>query len=116
MSFGGEYLAHSIWNELEMSAFLKNDKDPEKPVGSSQPAAIGRIAENFPDLSIVISHLMSPRRNHRTEWEEGLKIMKKNNISFDLAALHHKVRPENYPFPTEISSIRESVLCAGGIT
>jgi hypothetical protein len=26
--------------------------------------------------------------------------MKQENIHFDLAALHHKVRPEAYPFPT----------------
>ncbi|MCK9349104.1 MAG: amidohydrolase, partial [Sphaerochaeta sp.] len=37
---------------------------------------------------------------HRRELEEGLKTMNRENIYFDLAALHHKVRPENYPFPT----------------
>ncbi|MDD4301912.1 MAG: amidohydrolase family protein [Sphaerochaeta sp.] len=68
--------------------------------GSNQPHAIRNIAEAFPHMPIVICHLMSPRRNHRRELEEGLKTMNRENIYFDLAALHHKVRPENYPFPT----------------
>ncbi len=68
--------------------------------GSNQPGAIRNIAETFPGLPLVICHLMSPRRHHRKELEEGLKTMKRENIHFDLAALHHKVRPEEYPFPT----------------
>ncbi len=68
--------------------------------GSNQPHAIRNIAEAFPHMPIVICHLMSPRRNHRRELEEGLKTMNRENIYFDLAALHHKVRPESYPFPT----------------
>ncbi|MGH0053517.1 MAG: amidohydrolase family protein [Sphaerochaetaceae bacterium] len=67
--------------------------------GSNQPKAIRNIAASFPRMNIVICHLMSPRRHHKTELEEGLTIMKRENINFDLAALHHKVRPEAYPFP-----------------
>jgi len=68
--------------------------------GSNQPQAIRNIADAFPNMNIVVCHLMSPRRQHRKELTEGLTIMKKENIYFDLAALHHKVRPEDYPFPT----------------
>ncbi|MFA6784475.1 MAG: amidohydrolase family protein [Sphaerochaeta sp.] len=68
--------------------------------GSNQPKAIRQIAERFPKMEIVICHLMSPRRNHRTELETGLLLMKKENIHFDLSALHWKVRPEQYPYPT----------------
>jgi predicted TIM-barrel fold metal-dependent hydrolase len=68
--------------------------------GSNQPGAIKTIAENFPKMNIVVCHLMSPRRNHLRELTEGLTIMKRENIHFDLAALHWKVRPEQYPFPT----------------
>ncbi len=68
--------------------------------GSNQPAAVRHIANSFPELGIVVCHLMSPRRNHRKELTEGLTVMNRENISFDLAALHWKVRPEEYPFPT----------------
>lgn len=68
--------------------------------GSHQPNAIRNIARQFPNLEIVICHLASPRRQHRAELTDALQTMKAENIHFDLAALHHKVRPEAYPFPT----------------
>ncbi|MEA4863891.1 MAG: amidohydrolase family protein [Sphaerochaeta sp.] len=68
--------------------------------GSNQPKAIRAIAEAFPAMSIVVCHLMSPRRQHLQQLQEGLATMKRENIHFDLAALHWKVRPEAYPFPT----------------
>ena len=66
---------------------------------SNQPDAVSNIASAFPSMPIVICHLMSPKRHHRTELEAGLRIMDRDNIFFDLAALFHKVRPEEYPFP-----------------
>jgi len=68
--------------------------------GSHQPTAIRNIAKQFPTLEVVICHLASPRRQHKTELTDALQTMKAENIHFDLAALHHKVRPEAYPFPT----------------
>lgn len=81
--------------------------------GSNQPDAIRNIAEEFPELRIVVCHLMSPRRNHEKELTEGLKLMNKPNIFFDLAALHHKVRPEAYPFPTAQKFIRLAIDIVG---
>ena len=74
--------------------------------GSSQPDAIRRIAERLPGLQIVICHLMSPRRTHREELIRGLRTMDMGNIAFDISALHWKVRPEAYPFPTAKEFIR----------
>ncbi|MCK9600340.1 MAG: amidohydrolase [Sphaerochaeta sp.] len=68
--------------------------------GSHQPKAIRNIAKQFPTLEVVVCHLASPRRQHRAELTDALQTMKEGNIHFDLAALHHKVRPEDYPFPT----------------
>ncbi|NLE14374.1 MAG: amidohydrolase [Spirochaetales bacterium] len=68
--------------------------------GSHQPTTIRNIAKQFPTLEVVICHLASPRRQHKTELTDALQTMKAENIHFDLAALHHKVRPEAYPFPT----------------
>lgn len=68
--------------------------------GSHQPKAISNIAKQFPALEVVVCHLASPRRHHKIELTEALQTMKAENIHFDLAALHHKVRPEAYPFPT----------------
>lgn len=73
--------------------------------GSHQPNAIRNIAKQFPNLEIVICHLASPRRQHTAELTDALQTMKAENIHFDLAALHHKVRPEAYPFPTARSFI-----------
>lgn len=68
--------------------------------GSHQIHAIREIARTFRSMNIVICHLASPRRHHRNQLEEALAVLKAETIHFDLAALHHKVRPEAYPFPT----------------
>lgn len=81
--------------------------------GSSQPAAVGRIAQAFPSMQIVICHLMSPRRHHEKELLEGLKLMDMPNIAYDISALHHKVRPEEYPFPTAQRFIRLAIDMLG---
>jgi len=81
--------------------------------GSNQPPAIRAIADAFPSMPVVVCHLMSPRRNHRAELEAGLKTMDRENIHFDLAALHHKVRPEDYPFPTARAFIEIAKNLAG---
>lgn len=81
--------------------------------GSNQPDAIANIAAAFPELRIVVCHLMSPRRNHEKELTAGLNLMNKQNIFFDLAALHHKVRPEDYPFPTAQRFIRLAIDIVG---
>ena len=81
--------------------------------GSNQPEAVRHIAESFPELKIVVCHLMSPRRAHREQLIAGLGMMDLDNISFDLAALHWKVRPEEYPFPTAQEFIRIALDIAG---
>ena len=81
--------------------------------GSNQPDAVANIADAFPGLRIVVCHLMSPRRNHRKELTEGLRMMRKDNIWFDLAALQHKTRPEDYPFPVAQSFIRLAIDIVG---
>ncbi|MFA6845059.1 MAG: amidohydrolase family protein [Sphaerochaetaceae bacterium] len=68
--------------------------------GSSQCEAIRNIASTFPAMNIVVCHLMSPRLGQFSQLQAGLEMMKKDNVYFDLAALHWKVRPEKYPFPT----------------
>ena len=81
--------------------------------GSNQPDAIRNIADSFPSLKIVVCHLMSPRKNHRKELTEGLEMMNRGNIYFDLAALYWKVRPEDYPFPTAQEFIKIALSIVG---
>ena len=81
--------------------------------GSNQPEAVRRIADSFPDMKIAVCHLMSPRRNHREQLINGLTAMNRENIYFDLAALHWKVRPEEYPFPTAQEFIRTALDIIG---
>jgi len=81
--------------------------------GSHQPKAISNIAKHFPALEVVVCHLASPRRHHKIELTEALQTMKAENIHFDLAALHHKVRPEAYPFPTAQAFINLAKNIAG---
>lgn len=81
--------------------------------GSNQPDAVGRIADAFPSMQIVVCHLMSPRRQHEKALREGLEMMDRSNIAFDISALHHKVRPEEYPFPTAQRFIRIAIDMLG---
>ena len=43
--------------------------------GSNQPKVSKIIAETFPSMDLVICHLMSPRRHHLEQLQEGLTLM-----------------------------------------
>ncbi len=65
---------------------------------SHQPAALSRIAETFPQLKVVVCHLLAPMAARRKEWRASLEMLNKNNIWFDLAALPKIVAADPYPY------------------
>ena len=69
-------------------------------VVSWQPQAVARIAQKYPDLKIVICHLLAPKPGDRRALEYGLHTLALPNVWFDLAAVESNVRPEKYPYPT----------------
>lgn len=66
---------------------------------SNQPDAIAHIADAFPGMQVVVCHLGSPRRFHGAQLRHLLETTRRPNVSYDLAALWWKTRPEEYPFP-----------------
>ena len=75
---------------------------------SHQPAALARIADAFPNLKIVVCHLLAPMAAHREEWKASLRMLKKPNVWFDLAALPKIVDADPYPYPSVHEVIREA--------
>lgn len=67
---------------------------------SFQPKGIGNIADRYPDLRIVVCHLLAPKPQDEACLTESLKLLRKPNIWFDLSAIPWNVDPEPYPYPT----------------
>jgi predicted TIM-barrel fold metal-dependent hydrolase len=75
-------------------------------MASYQPLAMRRVAQKFPDLTIVLCHLLAPIPGHYDETRIGLEALKLPNVWFDIAALPKIVAVEKFPFPSCAESLR----------
>ena len=80
---------------------------------SHQVSALARIADSFPELKIVICHLLAPMASHMNEWRSSLHILKKNNVWFDIAALPKIIDADPYPYPTVHKVVKEAAHILG---
>lgn len=69
-------------------------------MGSFQPEAIARVTKRYPDMHIIICHLLAPTLQDEKLLVDALKILKRDNLWFDLAAVPWNVAPETYPYPS----------------
>ena len=82
---------------------------------SYQTDAVRRIAEENPNLKIVISHLAQPTPAAEADpglwakWEEQIGLGRTANVYFDTASLPAYVRDEGYPYPTAGRSITAAI-------
>ncbi len=67
---------------------------------SFQPDAIARIATEYPDMHIIVCHLLAPTIHDADALSEALDKLQFDNVWFDLAAIPWNVAPETYPYPT----------------
>ncbi len=75
---------------------------------SHQPENLAKIAHTFPGLKLVICHLLAPMEERKEEWRESLKILKKENVWFDIAALPKIIGTDIYPYPKTQELIKEA--------
>lgn len=73
---------------------------------SYQPQAIANFAKRFPDLKVVICHLLAPQHDGEEILKRDLAVLNLPNIWFDLAALPKITDPDEYPFPTALKAIK----------
>lgn len=95
----GEPLAPYIGKIAEMGAVLVLDLGSPGDV-SWQPQAVAKIARKYPELKIVVCHLLAPKLGDRKALEYGLNVLSLPNVWFDLAAVESNVKPEKFPYPT----------------
>ncbi len=82
---------------------------------SYQTAGVRGIAEQHPELKIVIAHLAQPSPAAEQDpelwelWREQIDLGKLPNIWFDCAALPAFLREEDFPYPTGGRYLREAV-------
>lgn len=66
---------------------------------SHQPWALAKIADEHPNMKLVVCHLLAPIPGREKELSLSLELLKKPNVWFDIAALPKIVAPGTYPFP-----------------
>lgn len=73
---------------------------------SYQPEAIRRIALKYPNIKIVVCHLLAPIVGKEEILKRDLDLLKLPNVWFDLAALPIIFGQDNYPFSSAQNSIK----------
>lgn len=73
---------------------------------SFQPGAVATVARRYPNLRIVICHLLAPGPREIYALGEGLRTLALPNVWFDLAAVPWNLFPEQYPYSTGQEFIR----------
>lgn len=53
----------------------------------------------YSDMKFVVCHLLAANMKQESFFIEGLKRLNLSNVWFDLAALPHNCRPDEYPYP-----------------
>ena len=82
---------------------------------SHQPQAVAAVAKRYPDMRIVVCHLLLPNTGPESEktFREEIELLKLPNVWFDLAALPCFVAPEKYPYPTALKFIAAASKITG---
>ena len=80
---------------------------------SFQVEALRRAILHHPGLRFVICHLLAPDRDAEEAMKAGLARLTLPNVWFDLAALPHNVRPEEYPYETAQRFVLRAAEIAG---
>lgn len=71
-------------------------------MASFQPEAVANVARKYPQMNIVVCHLLAPRLGDEEALKKGLQQLALDNVWLDLAAIPWNVEPEQYPYPTGI--------------
>lgn len=82
-------------------------------MSSFQPEGVRALAERFPELHIVVCHLLAPRINDGEALKRALATLDLDNVFFDLAAVPFNVMPEQYPYPTGLGFIKAAKEIVG---
>lgn len=75
-------------------------------MASCQPEAVDRIARKYPNLNIVVCHLLAPSIKDGDVLRRALPYLSHENVWVDLSALPWNVAPEQYPYPTALEYIK----------
>ena len=78
-----------------------------------QPEALAKIAKDFPQLKIVICHLLAPQVSDNELLKQTLGNLALPNVWFDLAALPANQKPEVYPYPTAVKHLQTAKEVVG---
>ena len=104
-----------LWDELSRLGMVLTLDLGAVGSHSYQTDAVRRIAEEHPDLNIVICHLAQPTPAVEADpglwmqWEEQIGLGCLANVYFDTASLPAYVRDEGYPYPTAGRYLRMAV-------
>ncbi|MDR1637738.1 MAG: amidohydrolase [Treponema sp.] len=85
-------------------------------MGSFQIEAVAAAAKRYPQMRIIVCHLLAPRPADEEVFTAALKALAFPNLWFDLAALPwNAAGPDAYPYPTSLCFIglAKKILGAG---
>ncbi len=83
-------------------------------MSSFQPEAVAEIAKSFPQMKIVVCHLLAPTLKDEEALKTALRALRLPNVWFDISAVPWNVYPEAYPYPTAARYVALARDAVGG--
>ncbi len=80
---------------------------------SWQVEALRRVILNHPQMKFVVCHLLAVSMKDEDKLAWGLKQLALPNVWFDLAAMPHNCRPDEYPYPNALHYLKLGMEIAG---
>jgi len=80
---------------------------------SWQVDALRRVILAHPNMKFVVCHLLAASMQTEEKLIEGLKALSLPNVWFDLAAMPHNCRPDEFPYPNAIRYLKHGIEIAG---
>ena len=110
MSYHKEFDIYTMFKSVAKECY-KNDQTLVLDFGSPgmtsfQPQSVAKLADENPDLRIVVCHLIAAKRDDAEELKRALEVLNKENVYFDLAAVPYNIFPEEYPYPSALRYIK----------
>ena len=77
-------------------------------MASYQPENLSRVAKAFPDMKMVLCHLIAPAWGEEARLWSDLELLNQDNVWFDISSVPKIYAPGTYPYPDVNALLRQA--------
>ena len=85
----------------------------DRTMASYQPENLSRVAKAFPNMKMVLCHLLAPARGDEQRLWSDLELLNQDNVWFDISSVPKIYAPDTYPYPDVNTLLRQAASRLG---